>query len=52
MAHTPCNQLQFRNYISNVFNDQLQGTVNDSRGDKNTARPRYWKIYQLGLAFY
>ena len=40
MAHTPCNLLQFRNYISNVFADQLQGTVNESRGDKNTARPK------------
>ena len=31
---------QFRQYISTVFADQLQGTINDVRGDKSTARPR------------
>lgn len=31
---------QFRQYISNVFADQLQGTVNDVRGDKSTERPK------------
>ena len=31
---------QFRHYISIVFADQLQGTINDVRGDKSTARPR------------
>jgi hypothetical protein len=31
---------KFRQYISNVFADQLQGTVNDVRGDKSTARPK------------
>jgi phage/plasmid-like protein (TIGR03299 family) len=38
MAATPCSMVQFRQYISNVFADQLQGTVNDIRGDKSTAR--------------
>jgi hypothetical protein len=32
--------VQFRQYISNVFSNQLQGTVNDVRGDKRTARPK------------
>jgi len=32
--------VQFRQYISNVFADQLQGTINDVRGDKSTARPK------------
>ncbi len=40
MAATPCTMTQFRQYISNVFADQLQGTVNDVRGDKSTARPK------------
>jgi phage/plasmid-like protein (TIGR03299 family) len=40
MASTPCTMVQFRQYISNVFADQLQGTVNDVRGDKSTARPK------------
>jgi phage/plasmid-like protein (TIGR03299 family) len=40
MAATPCTMTQFRQYISNVFADQLQGTVNDIRGDKSTARPK------------
>ena len=40
MAATPCTMAQFRQYISNVFADQLQGTINDLRGDKSTARPR------------
>ena len=40
MAATPCSMTQFRQYISTVFADQLQGTVNDVRGDKSTARPR------------
>ena len=40
MAATPCTMAQFRQYISNVFADQLQGTVNDLRGDKSTARPK------------
>jgi hypothetical protein len=40
MAATPCSMTQFRQYITTVFADQLQGTVNDVRGDKNTARPR------------
>ena len=40
MAATPCTMAQFRQYISNVFADQLQGTVNDVRGDKSTARPK------------
>jgi len=40
MAATPCSMAQFRHYISTVFADQLQGTVNDVRGDKSTARPK------------
>jgi phage/plasmid-like protein (TIGR03299 family) len=40
MAVTPCSMTQFRQYITTVFADQLQGTVNDVRGDKSTARPR------------
>jgi len=40
MAATPCSNLQFRQYISTVFADQLQGMVNDVRGDASTARPR------------
>ena len=40
MAATPCSITQFRQYITTVFADQLQGTVNDMRGDKSTARPR------------
>ena len=40
MAATPCSMAQFRQFISNVFADQLQGTVNDVRGDKSTARPK------------
>ena len=40
MAATPCNMTQFRQYITAVFADQLQGTINDVRGDKSTARPR------------
>ena len=40
MAATPCSMAQFREYISNVFADQLQGTINDVRGDKSTARPK------------
>jgi phage/plasmid-like protein (TIGR03299 family) len=40
MAATPCTMAQFRQYISTVFADQLQGTVNDVRGDKSTARPK------------
>jgi hypothetical protein len=40
MAATPCGMAQFRQYISTVFADLLQGTVNDVRGDKSTARPK------------
>ena len=40
MAATPCSITQFRQYISTVFADHLQGTINDVRGDKSTARPR------------
>ena len=40
MASTPCSMVQFRQYVSTVFADQLQGTVNDVRGDANTARSR------------
>ena len=40
MAATPCSMAQFRQYISTVFAGQLQGTVNDVRGDKSTARPK------------
>lgn len=38
MAATPCSMAQFRQYIGNVFADQLQGTVNNVRGDKSTVR--------------
>jgi hypothetical protein len=31
---------QFRGYISAVFADQLEGKVNDVRGDKSSARPK------------
>lgn len=40
MASTPCTIAQFRQYISNVFADQLQGTINNVRGDRSTARPK------------
>jgi phage/plasmid-like protein (TIGR03299 family) len=40
MAATPCNMTKFRQYITTVFADQLQGTINEVRGDKSTARPR------------
>ena len=40
MAVTPCTMAQFRQYVANVFAFQLQGTVNDVRGDNTTARPR------------
>jgi phage/plasmid-like protein (TIGR03299 family) len=40
MAATPCSMAQFRQYITTVFADQLQGTINDVRGDRSTARPR------------
>jgi hypothetical protein len=40
MAATACTSSQFRSYIEGVFADQLSGTINDKRGDKNSARPR------------
>ena len=40
MASTSCTMAQFRQYISSVFADQLQGTVNEKRGDKSSARPK------------
>jgi phage/plasmid-like protein (TIGR03299 family) len=40
MAATPCSTVQFRHYISQVFADQLSGTLNDVRGDNRTARPK------------
>jgi len=40
MAATPCSMAQFRKYIRDVFADQLQGTINERRGDKSTARPK------------
>jgi phage/plasmid-like protein (TIGR03299 family) len=40
MAATPCSMMQFRQYIHMVFADQLEGTVNNIRGDKGTARPK------------
>jgi len=40
MAATPCSMVQFRQYIRNVFSDQLEGTVNDVRGDKTTSRSK------------
>jgi len=40
MAATPCSLTQFRHYISNVFADQILGSINDVRGDQRTARPK------------
>jgi phage/plasmid-like protein (TIGR03299 family) len=40
MASTPCSESKFRKYISDVFADQLSGTVNAVRGDHRTARPK------------
>jgi phage/plasmid-like protein (TIGR03299 family) len=40
MAATPCSMAQFRQYISTVFADQLQGKVNDIRGDRSTSRQK------------
>jgi len=40
MANTPCSLTQFQQYITQVFGDQLSGTVNDIRGDRRTARPK------------
>lgn len=40
MANTPCSMMQFRQYISTVFADQLKGTVNEVRGDQRTARSK------------
>jgi len=40
MASTSCSESQFRKYISDVFADQLSGTVNEVRGDQRTARPK------------
>jgi phage/plasmid-like protein (TIGR03299 family) len=40
MAATPCSMAQFREYISTVFADQLEGKVNNVRGDKSSARPK------------
>jgi phage/plasmid-like protein (TIGR03299 family) len=40
MASKPCSSTQFQLYCSQVFADQLAGTINDKRGDKSTARPK------------
>jgi phage/plasmid-like protein (TIGR03299 family) len=40
MAATPCSMSQFRQYISEVFAEQLSGTVNDVRGDKGSSRKK------------
>ena len=40
MTSTPCSMAQFRQYIGSVFAGQLQGTMNDVRGDKSTPRPQ------------
>jgi len=40
MASRPCSSAQFQLYCSQVFADQLAGTINDKRGDKTTARPK------------
>jgi len=40
MAAKPCTEVMFRQYCQQVFADQLEGTTNATRGDKNTARPR------------
>ena len=40
MAAKPCKMVEFRDYVSAVFADQLKGTINDKRGDDTTARPK------------
>ena len=40
MAVTPCSDGQFRQYITDVFADQLSGSINDVRGDQRSARPK------------
>ena len=40
MALTPCSDAQFRQYITDVFADQLSGSINDVRGDQRSARPK------------
>ena len=40
MALTPCSESQFRQYISDVFADQLNGNINDVRGNQRTVRPK------------
>jgi len=40
MALTPCSDAQFRKYITDVFADQLSGSINDVRGDQRSARPK------------
>jgi phage/plasmid-like protein (TIGR03299 family) len=40
MAATPCTDQLFREYVAGVFADQLRGTINDTRGNANTARPK------------
>ena len=40
MAATPCSMSQFRHYISQVFVEQLSGTVNEVRGDKGSSRKK------------
>jgi hypothetical protein len=40
MAATPCSSSQFQKYISEVFAEQLSGTVNAVRGDHSTSRKK------------
>jgi phage/plasmid-like protein (TIGR03299 family) len=40
MAATPCSSSQFRQYIREVFSEQLSGTVNAVRGDHSTSRKK------------
>jgi len=40
MASTPCSITEFRQYVSAIYRDQLQGKVNNVRGDSSTARAK------------
>jgi phage/plasmid-like protein (TIGR03299 family) len=40
MASRPCSLSQFRQYITELFDDQLTGTINAVRGDQQKARAK------------
>ena len=40
MAAAPCRMADFREYVSQVFSDQLTGTINQERGNPASARPK------------